>query len=124
MPSQRQKLGIIRGPDGKIQSVTGLQPGQKLIESPSGLRIVTTSTPNRPDRKVVVKPSEATKVVSKDGEGGTQKTPILMRQQVSGAAANVIVKSVAKAGTPTIPTSRSVVLNNGQVLGKFQRPSK
>ncbi|XP_055307735.1 nucleosome-remodeling factor subunit NURF301 isoform X2 [Sitodiplosis mosellana] len=121
VPGQRQKLGIIRGPDGKITSVTGLQPGQKLIESPSGLRIVTTSTPNRPDRKIVVK-SELPKMVSKvsstqDSDNGMQKTPIDVRQQVTGNPANVIVKSITnKTTTSNTPPTRSVILNNGQVL--------
>lgn len=125
MPSQRQKLGIIRGPDGKITSVTGLQPGQKLIESPTGLRIITTSTPNRPDRKVIVK-SELPKTVSKvanaqeSTESGQQKAPVVVRQQVGGNAPNVIVKTVAnKTATSNTPVSRSVVLNSGQVLGEF-----
>lgn len=125
MPNQRQKLGIIRGPDGKITSVTGLQPGQKLIESPTGLRIVTTSTPNRPDRKVIVK-SELPKSVPKisstqDSESVAQKTPIVVRQHVSGNTPNVIMKTVANktATTSSTPVSRSVVLNSGQVLGKF-----
>lgn len=129
-PSQRQKLGIIRGPDGKITSVTGLQPGQKLIESPTGLRIVTTAAANRPDRKLVVK-SELPKMVSKvsstqhndsDNAANTQpKTPIVVRQQVSGTPTNVILKSVAsKPVTSSTAQSRSVVLNSGhQVLGKL-----
>lgn len=117
-------MGIIRGPDGKITSVTGLQPGQKLIESPTGLRIVTTSTPNRPDRKIVVK-SELPKMVSKvsstqDGDNVAPKTPIVVRQQVGNSPANMIVKSVAnKTVTSGTPQQRSVVLNSGQVLGKF-----
>lgn len=131
-PSQRQKLGIIRGPDGKITSVTGLQPGQKLIESPTGLRIVTTAAANRPDRKIVVK-SEPPKMVSKvsstqqnDADGGAaastqSKAPVVVRQQVGGTAANVILKSVAsKPAASSTPQSRSVVLNSGhQVLGKL-----
>lgn len=128
-PSQRQKLGIIRGPDGKITSVTGLQPGQKLIESPTGLRIVTTAAANRPDRKMVVK-SELPKMVAKvsssqqnDSDAATTqpKTPVVVRQQVGGASANVILKSVAsKPVASSTPQSRSVVLNSGhQVLGKL-----
>lgn len=121
-------MGIIRGPDGKITSVTGLQPGQKLIESPTGLRIVTTSTPNRPDRKIVVK-SDLPKMVSKvtnaqhnDSTDTTpqQKTPIVVRQHIGNSSTNMIVKSIAnKTSTPSTPQSRSVVLNSGQVLGKF-----
>lgn len=130
-PSQRQKLGIIRGPDGKITSVTGLQPGQKLIESPTGLRIVTTAAANRPDRKLIMK-SELPKMVSKvsstqhndsDNAANTTqpKTPVVVRQQVGGASANVILKSVAsKPVASSTPQSRSVVLNSGhQVLGKL-----
>lgn len=122
---QRQKLGIIRGPDGKITNVTGLQPGQKLIESPTGLRIVTTSTPNRPDRKVIVKP-ELPKAIPKtlntqEADSSAQKTPIVVRQQVGGNTPNVIMKTVAnKTATSSTPVSRSVVLNSGhQVLGKI-----
>lgn len=120
-------MGIIRGPDGKITSVTGLQPGQKLIESPSGLRIVTTSAPNRSDRKVIAK-SEIPKVIpkasgsTKEPDTGTQKAPIIIRQQVAGNPANVIVKSVTnKSIAPNNTATRSVVLNNGQVLGKFNQ---
>lgn len=120
IPNQRQKLGIIRGPDGKITSVTGLQPGQKLIESPSGLRIVTTSTSNRLERKVAIK-SEPSRNITKIGtqEDGAQKSSIVVRQQVSGGPTNVIVKSVTNKPITNVPTSRSVVFNNGQVLGTF-----
>lgn len=95
-----------------------------MIESPSGLRIVTTSTPNRQDRKVIVK-SELPKMIPKvsstqDSDNMMQKTPIVVRQQITGNSANVIVKSVTnKTMTPNTPPTRSVVLNNGQVLGKF-----
>lgn len=131
-PSQRQKLGIIRGPDGKITSVTGLQPGQKLIESPTGLRIVTTAAANRPDRKLIVK-SDLPKMVSKvsstqhnDSDNATPtqpKTPVVVRQQVGGTSTNMILKSVtSKPVAPSTPQSRSVVLNSGhQVLGKLFR---
>lgn len=101
-----------------------MQPGQKLIESPSGLRIVTTSTPNRPDRKVAVKtelPKMVPKVSSSTQEGETQKNPIIIRQQVAVNSTNVIVKSVTnKSVTSSTPAGRSVVLNNGQVLGMFR----
>lgn len=99
-----------------------MQPGQKLIESPTGLRIVTTSTPNRPDRKIIVK-SELPKMVSKvsstqDGDNSTTKTPIVVRQQVGSSQGNMIVKSVGnKTVTSATPQQRSVVLNSGQVLG-------
>lgn len=130
-PSQRQKLGIIRGPDGKITSVTGLQPGQKLIESPTGLRIVTTAAANRPDRKIVVK-SELPKMVSKvsstqqnDSDNASAattqpKAPVVVRQQVDGTSANVILKVASKPVASSTPQPRSVVLNSGhQVLGKL-----
>lgn len=94
-----------------------------MIESPTGLRIVTTSTPNRPDRKIIVK-SELPKVISKvsstqDADNATPKTPIVVRQQVGNSSANMIVKSVAnKTVTQGTPQQRSVVINSGQVLGK------
>lgn len=121
-PSQpiRQKLGIIRM-DGKITSVTGLQPGQQLIESPQGLRIVTTSTPNRTDRKVIVK-SELPKMVSKvsstsqdNSDATTIKTPIVVRQQTRGSPANVIVKSVPNK-TVQQTTPQRVILNSGHSI--------
>lgn len=116
----RQKLGITRGADGKITSVTGLQPGQQLIESPQGLRIVT-STPNRnTERKIIVK-SELPKAISKvsnaaqDTDSPLTKAPIVVRQTARGALANVIVKSVTnKALTPG--TTQRVILNNAQGL--------
>lgn len=120
-PSQpvRQKLGITRGPDGKITSVTGLQPGQQLIESPQGLRIVTTSTPNRPDRKVIQKSEVPGKLVTKianasqDGDASVTKSPIVMRQQTRPG--NLVVKSVTnKTVAPT--AGQRVILNNAQVV--------
>lgn len=115
----RQKLGITRGADGKITSVSGLQPGQQLIESPQGLRIVTTTTPNRSDRKVIVK-SELPKVISKvptAAQDVAPKAPILIRTptQTPTRPANVIVKSVTnKAMAPA--TAQRVILNNAQVV--------
>lgn len=56
---------------------------------------------------------------TQDGESVTPKTPIVVRQQVSGNQSNMIVKSVAnKTVTSGTPQQRSVVLNSGQVLGK------
>lgn len=117
----RQKLGITRGVDGKITSVTGLQPGQQLIESPQGLRIVTTTTPNRSDRKVIVK-SELPKVISKVPTGGQDvaaKAPIVIRTpiqtQTQTRPANVIVKSVTNK-TMAPATAQRVILNNAQVV--------
>lgn len=52
-------------------------------------------------------------------EDGAQKNSIVVRQQVSGGPANVIVKSVTNKSITNVPTSRSVVFNNGQVLGNF-----
>lgn len=118
----RQKLGITRGPDGKITSVTGLQPGQQLIESPQGLRIVT-STPNRnAERRQVLVKGEPPKPIAKaandaqDTDSTPAKAPIVVRQVPRGAPANVIVKSVTnKSLTPA--TTQRVILNNAQGLG-------
>lgn len=113
----RQKLGITRGADGKITSVTGLQPGQQLIESPQGLRIVT-SAPNRPDRKVIQKSDIPNKLVTKvvsaaqDGDASTTKPPILMRQPARPG--NLVVKSVTNK-TLTPGTGQRVILNNAQM---------
>lgn len=97
--------------DGKITNVTGLRPGQQLIESPQGLRIVTTSTPNRP----VVK-TESQKILSKVSsttQDVEQKSPVVVRQHIRGNPANVIVKSV-QSNKPT--STAPQILNSGQIV--------
>lgn len=64
---------------------------------------------------MVVKP-EASKTISKvsaDTEIGT-KTPIVIRQQIKGSPANVIVKSVASKSGPTLSTQRTIS-NSGEL---------
>lgn len=120
----RQKLGIVRGSDGKITSVTGLKPGQQLIDSPQGLRIVT-ATPNRGnDQKMVVKqeaPKSVAKVTSSTDVDGQTKAPMVVRQQIRGSPANVIVKTVQTNKPPT-STPQRVILNSGQLLSTPSQP--
>lgn len=55
---------------------------------------------------------------TQDNESGPQKTSIIVRQQVTGNPASVVLKSIPNKPLATPSTSsRSVVLNNGQVLG-------
>lgn len=124
----RQKLGIIRGLDGKITSVTGLKPGQQLIESPQGLRIVTTSTPNRnAEQKYIMKSDNLPKVVSKvsnisQDSDGQPKGSVVVRQHVRGAPANVIVKSVQSNKPTSSSAGQRVVLNSGQIVSSSPQP--